>query len=165
VAADLEARWEEALRLREQLRHDGEQRQRQQEPLLSDAENYSRVGAAALGHRRPSMSALRAASAAAHAVARALAPAAHAQRLANAPSRRRYLMNVVAGLSQVDGQDRSHRSGDAMRAEVGKCVANVLLDQARRPGTDDTILLQAAWSSRPWSSASIQPTRACKQSP
>jgi DNA invertase Pin-like site-specific DNA recombinase len=38
VAAELEARWEEALHRREQLRRDSEQRERQQEQLLSEAD-------------------------------------------------------------------------------------------------------------------------------
>jgi DNA invertase Pin-like site-specific DNA recombinase len=38
VAAELEARWEEALQRREQLRHEHEQRERQQQQLLSDAD-------------------------------------------------------------------------------------------------------------------------------
>jgi hypothetical protein len=36
VAADLEARWEEALHRREQLRHESEQRERRQEQSLSE---------------------------------------------------------------------------------------------------------------------------------
>jgi hypothetical protein len=38
VAAELEARWEEALHQREELRHEHEQRERQQEQLLSETD-------------------------------------------------------------------------------------------------------------------------------